>query len=100
MRKEQFTVTQLVTADELVAESRAMHHCVSSYAQKCISGQASIWSLRRCVEGNIKRLLTIELNRQHHVVQVRGHGNRLATAEERQVLGRWAKAKAIALSER
>lgn len=97
VRKEQFAVMQLVTADELVAESRAVHHCVSSYAQKCISGQASIWSLRRDNAGNIKRLLTIELNRQHRAVQVRGLGNRLANAEELQVLGRWAKARGIEL---
>lgn len=99
LRNEQYAVTQLVTADELVAESRAMNHCVSSYAQKCISGQASIWSLRRSAAGSVKRLLTIELNRQNRVVQVRGFGNRLARAEELQVLGRWVKAMGIVLPE-
>ncbi|MCG7507471.1 PcfJ domain-containing protein [Mesorhizobium retamae] len=99
LRKEQFAVTQLVTADELVAESRAMHHCVSSYAQKCVSGQASIWSLRRSAAGSVKRLLTIELDRQHRAVQIRGFGNRLASAEELQVLGRWAKAMGVVLPE-
>jgi len=97
MRGEQFSVMQLVTADELVAEGRAMHHCVSSYAQKCISGQASIWSLRRGVAGQIKRLLTIEVDRANRAVQVRGLGNRSATPEERQVVGRWAQQRGVKL---
>ena len=98
--REEFTVTQLVTADELVAESRAMHHCVWTYAQKCISGQASIWSMRLRTAKRIDRLLTIELDRQNRVVQVRGFANRLATSDELQVLGRWTKAKGIALPTR
>lgn len=96
-RREEFAFTQLVTADELVAESRAMHHCVWTYAQKCIAGQASIWSMRRRTPGRADRLLTIELDRGNRAVQVRGFGNRVASAEEDQVLGRWAKARGIAL---
>jgi hypothetical protein len=99
-RREQFTITQLVTASELVAESRAMHHCVWTYAQKCIAGQASIWSMRLRTPKRVDRMLTIELDRQHRAVQVRGFANRLATAAELQVLGRWAKAKGIALLTR
>lgn len=96
-RREEFVVAQLVSADELVAEGRAMHHCVWSYAQKCIAGQASIWSLRRRMPGRVDRLLTIELDRQNRAVQVRGFANRLANADEKQVIGRWAKAKGIGL---
>jgi hypothetical protein len=50
-RREDYLVIQLRTAADLVAETRAMHHCVASYAPKCIAGQASIWSLRRRAEG-------------------------------------------------
>jgi len=96
-RREEFVVAQLSTAAELVAESSAMRHCVSSYAGKCLADHASIWSLRRRVPGKIDRLLTIELDRQHRAVQVRGFANRLATAEEKQVLGRWATARGIIL---
>lgn len=98
-RREEFVVTQLVTANELVAESRAMHHCVWSYAQKCISGGCSIWSMRRRSPGRVDRLLTIELDQRNRAIQVRGFGNRLANAEELQVLGRWAKAMGIVLPE-
>jgi len=94
---ERFFVRQLKTAEDLVAESRAMHHCVSTYAVKCIAGNASIWTLRRKALGKAERLLTIELDPQHRAVQVRGFGNRLATLEEQKILKRWAKANGVAL---
>jgi hypothetical protein len=90
-------VAQLRTAADLVAETRAMHHCVASYAAKCIAGAASIWSLRRREGGNTQRLLTIEVDRQSRAVQVRGFANRAPHAEERKVLDRWAKARGITL---
>jgi len=94
---ERFVVRQLKQAEDLVMESRAMHHCVSTYAAKCIAGVASIWSLRRCTRDRIDRLLTIEVDRQDQAVQVRGLANRLAHPDERNVLERWAKARGIAL---
>lgn len=96
-RREDYVVVQLVTADDLVAESRAMHHCVSTYAGKCVTGQASIWSLRRRAPGRVDRLLTIELDRQHRAIQVRGFANRVARPEEKEVIGRWAKARGVIL---
>ena len=94
---ERFVVRQLKQAEDLVMESRAMRHCVSTYAGKCIAGHASIWSLRRCTKGSIDRLLTIEVDQQRRAVQVRGFANRLAHADECNVLERWAKARGIAL---
>lgn len=94
---ERFVVRQLKQAEDLVMESRAMRHCVSTYAAKCIAGHASIWSLRRCTKDRIDRLLTIEVNQQDRAVQVRGLANRLANADEHNVLQRWAKARGIAL---
>jgi hypothetical protein len=90
-------VAQLRTAADLVAETRAMHHCVTSYAAKCIAGHASIWSLRRRVAGNTERLLTIELDRQCRAIQARGFDNRTPRIEERKILERWAKARGIEL---
>lgn len=94
---EEYLVIQLRTAADLVAETRAMHHCVASYAAKCMAGNVSIWSLRRRAGGNTERLLTIELDRQHRAIQVRGFANRTARTEERKLLERWAKARAIIL---
>ncbi|HEX6707755.1 MAG TPA: PcfJ domain-containing protein [Albitalea sp.] len=97
VKGERFVVRQLKQAEDLVMESRAMRHCVSTYAAKCIAGHASIWSLRRCTKDRIDRLLTIEVDQQGRAVQVRGLANRLAHADERNVLERWAKARGIAL---
>ena len=94
---ERFVVRQLKQAEDLVMESRAMRHCVSTYAAKCIAGHASIWSLRRCTKERIDRLLTIEVDQQGRAVQVRGLANRMAHADERNVLDRWAKARGVSL---
>ena len=96
-KREEYLVIQLRTAADLVAETRAMRHCVASYAAKCIAGHASIWSLRRRAAGNTERLLTIELDRQHRAIQVRGFANRTPRTEERKLLERWAKARGIDL---
>jgi len=96
-RREEYVVAQLRTAADLVAETRAMRHCVASYAAKCIAGHASIWSLRHRAAGDTQRLLTIELDRQHRAVQVRGFANRAPHTEERKILERWAKARGIVL---
>ena len=74
-----------------------MHHCVWTYAGKCIAGHASIWSLRRKAGRDASRLLTIELDRDDRAVQIRGFGNRLASADETKVLDRWAQARGVSL---
>ncbi len=96
-KREEYLVIQLRTAADLVAETRAMRHCVSTYAAKCIAGQCSIWSLRRQAAGDTQRLLTIELDRQNRAVQTREFANRTPRPEERQLLERWAAARGIHL---
>jgi hypothetical protein len=96
-KREIYVAIQLRTAADLVAETRAMRHCVASYAQKCIAGQASIWSLRRRAAGSTERLLTVELDRQNRAVQVRGFANRSPRPEERKLLERWTTAHGIVL---
>jgi len=96
-KREIYMAIQLRTGADLVSETRAMRHCVASYAQKCIAGQASIWSLRRRAAGSTERLLTVELDRQNRAVQVRGFANRPPRPEERKLLERWATARGIAL---
>ena len=96
-KREEYLVIQLRNAADLVAETRAMHHCVASYAAKCIAGHASIWSLRRRAAGHTERVLTIELDRQHRAIQVRGFANRIPSSEERKLLERWAKMRGIEL---
>jgi hypothetical protein len=96
-KRDEYVIVQLRTAVDLVAETRAMQHCVASYAAKCMAGNASIWSLRHRHAGRTERLLTLEVDRQRQVVQIRGFANRLARADERKILERWAKARALRL---
>lgn len=98
VKREEYVVVQLRTAADLVAETRAMQHCVATYAAKCIAGYCSIWSLRRREPGTAQqRLLTIELDQLGRAVQVRGFANRVATADERRLLERWSKARGVEL---
>ena len=61
-----------------------MRHCVAAYLSRCLSGQSTIWSLRRRVvhpEGASlpRSMLTIELDpRSATIVQVRGFANQRA----------------------
>lgn len=96
-KREEYVVKQLRKAAELVEETRAMQHCVATYAAKCIAGYCSIWSLSRRSNGGSQRLLTIELDSQRRAVQVRGFANRPAHPDERKLLERWGKARGIDL---
>jgi hypothetical protein len=86
-----WTVRELTTSRALAEESRAMHHCVSSYARRCADGYSMIFSL--CAAG--ERRITIELASWGDVLQARGTCNRDATAEERAVMNRWLAAIAV-----
>ena len=86
-----WTVRELTSSRALAEESRAMHHCVASYAYRCARGQSAIFSL--CAGGI--RKVTIELDPfSHRMLQIRGACNRVATAEELVVLARWLQATA------
>ncbi len=97
VKRETYHVVPLRSGADLVAETRAMRHCVASYATKCIAGHATIWSLRRRVSGTTERLLTIELDAQNRAVQVRGFANRIADGKELKILERWGKARGVVL---
>lgn len=75
----QWTIQELCTSALLQLEGRMMHHCVGSYVKKCISGEASIWSLRsRKDEEDAEQhhILTIAVdNKKHKVTQALGKFN-------------------------
>lgn len=84
-------IVQITVAKALQDESSYMKHCVSSYLPRCAAGQCSIWSLRKVfADGNIIRLLTIELDKDGRIVQVRGKYNATASAEEQAIIRQWA----------
>ena len=95
-----YAVVELLNSQELFEEGRVMRHCVASYAGSCASGRTSIWSLRKQLEtGRVIRLSTVEVsNKQRTIVQVRRRCNRLPSASELAILGRWGDAYGPALS--
>ena len=56
----EWTVQELVDSGTLRLEGRARHHCVYSYADHCRRGETMVWSLRLRVNGQEKRMVTIE----------------------------------------
>lgn len=82
-----WTVTEILTAKELAAEGRALHHCVYSYARSISAKHTSIWSLK----GNGERVTTIEVtNTGNKIVQYRGNYNAMPKAREFQIMQAWA----------
>lgn len=82
---------QIKDAKTLALEGNQMRHCVFSYKHSCVSGKISIWTLTtENWLGLIKKKLTIELRDDGRIAQVRGLANRLATAEEQNIIAKWA----------
>jgi len=88
--KKIYRINQLLTTKQLFNEGNILNHCVVSYAGSCKRGNTSIFSMT--VEdyiGNIKNILTIEVNNYNNVVQVRGKNNRSANNYEKGIIKRW-----------
>ena len=87
-----YAIFQLNNSKALRAESQEMSHCVQSYAQRCQSGQCSIWSLRRKEEnGTWRSLVTIQVSEEGRIVQARGKFNRQPTERWMDFVGDWAR---------
>lgn len=85
-----YAIRQLNKQTELFEEGNAMNHCVASYIGRCIAGGCSIWTMEAYpANGVYKKHLTIELDRAHAIVQVRGKCNRMPTKEEIALLRIW-----------
>ena len=96
-----WSVVELTSLAQLVAETRALRHCVSCYGRRCLSGRSSIFRMRvrcavtgeMCGDGN----LTIEVDRHtRRVIQVRGLFNRLPNSAEIRMVRTWAAESRLA----
>ena len=105
-------VSELRNNKELLKEGQKQKHCVYSYVSWCVDGRSAICSLRSyrkaaadvTSEGKIVwdrsmeiERITIEVNSQRSIVQVRGPLNRLPTEEEKFILRLWAGEKGLLL---
>jgi hypothetical protein len=93
-------IVEIRDADELWKEGREMRNCVATYRAACEAGRSSIWSLRReAPDGRALRCVTIEVDpRRRCIVQIRGYGNRRATATAAALLGRWASTRQLRIA--
>lgn len=62
------------SAEELIAEGDALHHCVGTYADKHAKGECTIILIRKQSEPD-KPYYTMELSTRGKIVQVRGNHN-------------------------
>jgi hypothetical protein len=86
-----FTITELLTGEELRAEGSAMKHCVGSYANSCASGRTAIFSMQVDGRRGRERMLTIEVDvRNRQIVQARGRFNAAASPLDQRVMNGWA----------
>jgi hypothetical protein len=92
-----WTVTQLLSAQDLLNEGRKMKNCVSSYANKCSSGECAIFNVScfytdsRLTESKA----TLEVSRDRSLVQAKGKCNIRVNSVVMNVIARWAQANGI-----
>ncbi len=91
-----WSIRELCSSGELRAEGSDMHHCVGSYAARCLSGQTSIWSMQIETPRGRRRVLTIEVDASAcRIRQARGRRNALPKEDASLLLRRWANREGI-----
>jgi hypothetical protein len=90
-----WSISELLSSNELIAEGRQQNHCVATYTRSCYSGSTSIWTMDVQMgvqgDGGREKKLTIELHKPSKTIrQIRGLRNRLATPAEMDIIARWA----------
>ena len=87
----EWEIHELLSSGALHAEGRAMRHCVYSYAGRCRRGETTIWSLRLRIDGEEKRMVTIEVDpRRRSIIQARAKCNLRPGARSLEIIRQWA----------
>ena len=86
-----YYIIQLTSMQELYAEGRVMRHCVGGYGWKCLQEGTSIWSLRKKSKETSKSLVTIEVSKNHHIVQAKRKFNGQPDKFEWNLIRKWAE---------
>jgi hypothetical protein len=72
--------------------------CVHSYADRCRRGETTIWSMRLRVDGEEKRMVTIEVDpHRRAIVQVRAKCNRRPGDRSAAIIQAWATRTGLCL---
>jgi len=95
----EYRVVELLNSRELVAEGRALRHCVATYARGCAAGRCTIWSVRRCDPRGVVSLATVEVHRATRtVIQARGRANSIPGPRVWRLIDRWVRENALSVS--
>ena len=97
--KRIWRITELLSGAELAAEGKAMKHCVRSYARSCFHGKTTIWSMKREVNQNLRRMLTIEVNPfSRKILQARGKCNSRPDKKSFMAMKKWMQREGLSFS--
>jgi hypothetical protein len=99
--RQLWRLEELTSSRALIAEGRAMRHCVASYATSCAEGRCAIFSLTRDIGQGIERGLTIEVwLPRRQIVQARGRFNAPADALDQRIVKIWAQQVGLEIAKR
>jgi hypothetical protein len=93
-----WTVTELLSAQDLLDEGRKMKNCVASYAYRCALGETAIFSVEQVYPVNqiIDKIATLEVNFSNRsLVQAKGKCNTALSSKVMNVITRWAQTNRI-----
>ena len=93
-----YRIEQLTSTKALQEEGRKMRHCVSSYVSKCINHNTSIWSLRQEKEGHISPMVTIEISKNHVIVQAKRKLNAEPESFQWKLIRKWATLEGLEIN--
>jgi len=96
-----WSVNQLLSSKELWSEGRRMKHCVASYGHRCVDGTSAIFTMVSSDHFNTdEKHLTIEINRNKQLTQVRGRMNKAPQGEPLLMLRKWMNINGVTDSHR
>ena len=87
----EWSVVELCSSAALIAEGRAMSHCVATFVDKCRRRACSIWSLRLRIQDQEKRMATIEVAPNRRIVQIKARCNTFAGDRSQHMIIRWSE---------
>lgn len=89
---------ELLDSEALRNEGQAMRHCIYTYVKYCRRGEAAIWSLRLRINGEEKRMVTIDVDpRKKRILQMRAKCNLQAGGRSREIIRQWAERSGLTL---
>ena len=90
-----YRIVELNTAKQLTREGAEMRHCVGMYVHKCLSSQASIWSLRVFQGEHYRSLVTIEIDKHGTIVQARAKRNASPKTAYKRIIRKWVEKEGL-----